>query len=149
MTKTRTVSKSEINERWYLIDASGLRLGRVASVAAELLLGKNDPKTRDYLLPRNKVVVVNASKLDITEKRKISKIYTNYSGYPGGLRKQTLGELQEKFPERVVEKAIKGMLPKNRRGKAIHATNLYVYTDAGHKHEAQQPEVIDVNNVSI
>jgi large subunit ribosomal protein L13 len=144
--KTRTTSESEIVEKWYQIDATGKRIGLLATKIAEMLLDKGNPKMRDYLTPKVKVVIVNADQLDISDKKKISKLYTQYSGYPGGLKTFTLGEVYEKFPERVLEKAIKRMLPKNRRGRAIY-TNLYVYAGTEHKHQPQKPEIVDIEEI--
>lgn len=140
----KTTTVADIEEEWFLIDAKGARLGRLATKAAELLLAKHNPKMRNYLTPQTKVVVVNAEKIDLTEKKKISKVYSRYSGYPDGLKQETLGTLMDRRPKKAVEAAIKGMLPKNRRGKAIYAKNLYVYAGADHKHEAQKPQAVEI-----
>lgn len=149
MNQVTNTSKQELKEQWYLIDAAGLRIGKLSTTIAELLLGKNNPQTRSYLLPQNKVVVINAAKLDVPVRKQTNKVYTQYSGYPGGLRKDTLEEMFKKFPERVIERAVKGMLPRNRRGKAIHAQNLYVYASSEHKHAPQQPQVLDMTTFKI
>lgn len=132
-------------EKWYLIDAAKKPLGRVATKAAELLLGKLDPSrvSKAYLLPRVKVVIVNSDKVGITGNKLTQKLYTNYSGYPGGLRVRTLATVMEKNSKEVISKAVKGMLPKNRRGKAI-GVNLYVYKNADHKHEVNNLETISI-----
>lgn len=151
MQKTKTTSQSEIVEKWYMIDAAGQRLGKVASAAAQLLMAKNDPTMRSYLMPKTKMIIINAADLDLTEKKRISKLYTNYSGFPGGLRTLTLDEVMQKDPREVIIKAVRGMLPRNKRGNHILDTNLYVYAGAEHKHEAQaaQVEQIKLDNFKI
>lgn len=146
MFKTKTVSQSQIEEKWIQVDATGKRLGVLASKVAEILMDKGNPSMRDYLVPKVKVIVLNAEKLDIPERKKVNKLYTTYSGFPSGLKTYTLGELYAKFPERVVEKAIKRMLPKNRRGREIFR-NLNVYSGDAHKHEAQKPQVVDISKI--
>jgi large subunit ribosomal protein L13 len=146
--KTKTTKAADIEEKWYQVDAAGKRIGLIASKIAEMLLDKSNPMIRDYLTPKVKVIVLNAAKVDVTEKKKISKLYTRYSGFPGGLKIHTLGEVLAAHPERVLESAVKRMLPKNRRGKAIYS-NLYVYADSTHKHEAQQPQVIDIDTLKF
>lgn len=136
---------SELTEKWYLIDATQKSLGRVATKAAELLLGKLDPDrvAKTNLLPRIKVVVINSDNVGITGGKLTQKVYTNYSGYPGGLRVRTMGSVMAKDSTEVIEKAVKGMLPKNRRGKAI-GVNLYVYKGAEHKHAANNLETVSL-----
>lgn len=143
--KTRIVKPQEIAEKWYVIDAKGQRLGNLASIAAQLLMGKAETNTRAYLMPKTKVVVTNADELDITEKKAISKLYTRYSGFPGGLTTNTLGELMEKDATKVVTGAIKGMLPKNKRADAIISNNLYVYSKAEHPHGGQTAQMVTVD----
>lgn len=145
MNKTRIVKPQDIVEKWYVIDAKGQRLGNLASIAAQLLMGKGEPSTRAYLVPKTKVVVTNAEALDITEKRAVSKLHTRYSGFPGGLTTSTLGELMQKDPTRVVIKAIKGMLPKNKRADAIISNNLYVYSNTEHPHGGQEAQMVTVD----
>jgi large subunit ribosomal protein L13 len=147
--KTKKISQSDLVEKWFLIDAEGKRIGALASKIAELLLGKSDPMTREYLLPATKVVVINAEKVDATERKRIGKVYTHYTGYPGGLREETLDEVLKVKPKKALERAIKGMLPKNKRGKAIFSSNLYVYADANHFQQAQNPQAIDINSLKL
>lgn len=149
MFKTRVVSQNEVTEKWYLIDASGQRIGRVATIAAELLLGKRDVLNRAYLTPKTKVVITNVGKLDITEKKRQFKTYTAYSGYPGGLRTDTLEEKMSAKPTNAVELAIRRMLPKTKRGKAIFSTNLRVYAGSDHPHTAQTLEKVELNKIKI
>lgn len=144
MNKTRTFNQNDIAEEWYLIDAKGLRIGKLATRVAELLQAKHNPKMRAYLVPKVKVIITNAAELDIPAKKHLGKIYTNYSGYPGGLRIQTLAEVQEKNPSRIIEHAIKGMLPRTRRSDGIMANNLFIYDAAEHKHQAQTPVTLDI-----
>ncbi len=144
----RKINQTHIDEKWYVIDATGLRLGRIATIAAELLLGKNNPLVKDYLIPKNKVIITNASKFDSTPKRKMSKLYTAYSGYPGGLRVDSLEVILKRKPTQPLEHAIKGMLPKNIRGNEIFR-NLFVYDSNEHPHEAQKPESVDIKKIKI
>ncbi len=144
MVKTKTTSQKTQTEKWYLVDARGKRLGKLASTVAELLMGKGDVSMRDYIMPMHKVVITNAQHLDIAERKKVNKLYTNYSGYPGGLKIFTLGEMMGKSPVEVVRRAIKGMLPRTKRSDAIFSNNLYVYAESEHKHQAQEPQFINV-----
>ena len=144
----KKINQSTIEEKWYVVDAKGHRTGRVATIVAELLLGKNNPLVKDYTIPKNKVIVLNADKIDITEKRSISKFFKYYSGYPGGLRVEDLKTTIEKFPTRPLEKAIKGMLPKNTRGREIYR-NLFTYASAEHPHEAQKPEIVNIKETKF
>ena len=148
MKSISSVKQSEIQQKWYLIDATGQRIGTLASKVAQLLIGKNDPKMRPYHKPMAKVVVVNAGKIDFTFKRGMTKFYKSYSGYPDGLSFSSLENTFKKFPTRPLENAIKGMLPKTKRGDLMLG-NLRVYADNTHPHEAQKFEVIDVKNFKI
>jgi large subunit ribosomal protein L13 len=147
--KTKSISVDQISEKWYLIDAAGARLGQVATLAAQLLLGKHDPMTRDYLTPKTKVVITNSDKLDITERKALGKTHTRYSGYPDGLTVTTLGEQMAKDSTKVVELAVRRMLPKNIRGRKIFNTNFYVYAGSEHKHVAQNPQVLNIKETKI
>ncbi|MCA9379177.1 50S ribosomal protein L13, partial [Candidatus Dojkabacteria bacterium] len=119
--------------------------GTLATTIAQLLLGKHDPKSIGYLSPRTKVIVINSDELDIPANKKISKLYTRYSGYPGGLKVFTLGEMMEKDSTEVIRKAVRGMLPKGSRGREILATNLYVYAGSEHEHQAQQEQIVTID----
>lgn len=143
--KTKAISAKDVKESWFMIDANGRRLGNIASIAAQLLLGKSEPTNRAYLTPKAKVVIINAAGIDFTQKRGISKLYTNYSGFPGGLKTFTMAEMMEKDPERVVRRAIHGMMPKNKRSDKILAENLYVYNGAEHEQEAQVAQMQNIN----
>lgn len=136
--KTYTASAHDINRRWYLVDASGKTLGRLASDVARVLRGKH---RRDYspnLDLSDFVIVVNAEKIRVSGRKMTDKIYYRHSGYPGGLRSESLGELLARRPERVIELAVKGMLPNNSLGDSIYR-KLKVYAGPKHPHEAQKP----------
>ena len=148
MKSITSVKQSEIKEKWYKIDATGQRIGTLASKIAELLQGKNLPLMRSYHKPMNKVVVINAGKIDFTVKRGMTKFYKSYSGYPGGLRFSPLSETFEKFPERPLTLAVKGMLPRTKRGEAM-LVNLKVFAGEEHPHEAQKPEEIKIKNFRL
>ncbi len=149
MFKTRITTPTELIESWHLIDAKGQRIGKVASIAAELLMGKTEPKTRAYLTPKQKVIVINAAEIDVTARKKAGKTYTRYSGFPGGLKIFTLGEMLDTHPERVLEHAIRGMLPRTKQGDAIYADNLFIYTGSAHKHDAQKPQTVNINEIKL
>lgn len=148
MKKLLSVSQNKIEEKWFLVDAKGQRIGRVASVVAELLLGKTNPLVRSNLDPKTKVIVINAEKVDITEKRKESKFLKRYSGYPSGLKQTPLKKVLSKFPERPIEHAVRGMLPRNKRGDKL-ISNLRVFAGESHPHEAQSPQKIEVNKFKL
>ena len=135
------IKQSQTAERWYLIDSSGRRIGHVATFAATLLQHKNDTFYRRNLKPTIKVVIVNSDKLDIVKRKAISKFYKNYSGYPDGLKFVSLEDQMKKDSRKVLFNAIKGMLPKNKRG-ADMIKNLYVYKDTEHVHKSNNPELI-------
>lgn len=138
-TKTYSVKASEIERRWWIIDADGLVLGRLAAEAARLLRGKHKPTFAPHLDTGDHVVIVNASKVRLTGNKLNDKIWYRHSGYPGGLRRIWYGKLLAENPTTAVEKAVKGMLPRNRLGRAM-ARKLKVYAGPEHKHGAQKPE---------
>ncbi len=148
MKNINRVSQSEIKEQWYLVDASGVRIGRLASKVAELLQGKNDVLKREYHKPMTKVIVINSDKLDFTAKRGMTKFYKSYSGFPGGLRFETLSELVEKKSDRPIMNAVKGMLPATKRGDEMLA-NLKVFSGEEHPHTAQTPTVINIKELKL
>ena len=127
------------HEAWYVIDAEGKILGRLATQVATLLMGKHKPDFTPFLKTGDFVVVVNAQKVHLTGKKETDKIYRRHSGYPGGLREATAGQVREKQPERLIESAVKGMLPKNKLGRQL-ASRLKVYAGADHPHQAQSPK---------
>ena len=144
--KTVSANRATVTKEWVLVDATDVVLGRLASKVAKILRGKNKPSFTPHVDCGDNVVVINAEKVRLTGNKLNDKIYLSYSGYPGGQRKQTPAELLAKYPERLIEKAVKGMLPKNRLGDKVYG-NLKVYVGAEHKQEAQSPKVIDLNTI--
>ena len=142
-TKTVEPSREKAlrDRRWYVIDADGVVLGRLATRVAQLLRGKGKPIFTPYLDCGDFVVVVNASKVKLTGRKEELKQYVRHTGYPGGIRSLAAHRVRARHPERIVENAVGGMLPKNRLGRAL-ATKLKVYRGADHPHEAQRPEQI-------
>ena len=144
--KTVSANRATVTKEWVLVDATDVVLGRLASKVAKILRGKNKPSFTPHVDCGDNVIVINAEKVRLTGNKLNDKIYLSYSGYPGGQRKQTPAELMSKYPERLVEKAVKGMLPKNRLGSKIYG-NLKVYVGSEHKQEAQNPRLIDLNTI--
>ena len=139
--KTAMVNPATIERKWYVVDATNMTLGRLASETAKILRGKNKPIFTPFLDMGDYVIIVNADKVKVTGKKLDQKIYYHHSGYVGGLKQTTLREMMAKKPERVVELAIKGMLPKGPLGRQMY-TKLYVYAGPEHKHAAQKPEAL-------
>ena len=141
--KTYMPKASDIKRDWYLVDAEGQVLGRLATEIAAILRGKNKPEFTPHMDMGDFVVVVNADKIVVTGKKEQQKLYRRHTGYPGGLREVPFERMMEKHPERVLEKAIRGMLPKNTLGRQMYR-KLKVYAGPHHKHEAQQPIKIEL-----
>lgn len=141
--KTTVIKKSDLTPKWYLIDATGVRLGRLATQCASLLIGKGKTNRAGNMVSGDFLVIVNAKDIDVYKNKLTKKKYYTHSTYRGGFKERTLGEMIEKFPERVIEKAIKGMLP-NTKLREKFMNNLYVYAGPEHKHEAQKPEKISI-----
>ena len=141
--KTYSAKPGEVERKWYLIDAEGVILGRLASKCATILRGKDKPQYTPHVDTGDFVVVVNAEKIRVTGGKELKKEYFRHSGYPGGLKSETLQEALEKHPERVIEHAVKGMLPKTTLGRA-QGLKLKVYAGPDHPHAAQQPEKIEM-----
>ena len=139
--KTYMASPSDIERKWYVVDATGYTLGRLASEVAKVLRGKNKPQFTPHVDTGDYVIVVNADKIKVTGKKMDQKIYYNHSDYVGGMKETTLKEMMAKKPEKVVELAVKGMLPKGPLGREMY-TKLFVYAGPEHKHAAQKPEVL-------
>lgn len=133
----------EVQKDWHVIDAEGKVLGRVAAEAAKLIRGKHKPQYTPYLDCGDHVIVINAAKARVTGNKMVQKMYYRHSGYPGGLSEMNYAEMLERFPERAMSLAIKGMLPHNRLGRKL-STNFRVYAGAEHPHEAQNPKPYDV-----
>ena len=135
--------KETVTRNWYVIDAEGKPLGRVASKAAVVLRGKHKPTYTPHVDCGDYVIIVNASKVLLTGNKMEDKKYYNHSQYPGGLRIRTAKEMVERYPEEMVEKAVKGMLPKNRLGRSMYK-KLFVYAGENHPHMSQKPEEMDI-----
>jgi large subunit ribosomal protein L13 len=142
--KTISANKETANKKWVLVDAEGQTLGRLCSEIAKVLRGKHKPNYTPHADCGDNVVVINAEKIVLTGKKMTDKVYLRHTGYPGGQRATTAREMMEKRPIRLVEIAVKGMLPKNKLGSALYK-NLYVYEGAEHNQEAQKPELITFN----
>ena len=138
MKNTYMQKKEEIVRNWYVIDAEGLPLGRLATKAAMILMGKTKPTYTPHVDCGDNVIIVNASKVVLTGNKLNDKIYYDHSGYTGGLRERTAKVMKENYPVEMVERAIKGMLPKGRLGRQMYR-KLFVYEGAEHPHKAQQP----------
>lgn len=139
--KTFMASPATIDRKWYVIDATGLTLGRLSSEVAKILRGKNKPIFTPHIDTGDYVIIVNADKVKVTGKKLDQKIYYTHSDYVGGFKDKTLREMMAKKPEAVVELAVKGMLPKGPLGRAM-AKKLHVYAGAEHPHASQKPEVL-------
>ena len=139
--KTFMASPATIDRKWYVIDATDMTLGRLASEAAKILRGKNKPIFTPHIDTGDYVIIVNAAKIQVTGKKLDQKIYYNHSDYVGGMKETTLRELLAKKPEKVIELAVKGMLPKGPLGREMYK-KLYVYAGPEHKQQAQKPEVL-------
>lgn len=139
--KTYMPNEAAIERKWYVVDATGLTLGRLASEVAKVLRGKNKPIFTPHADTGDYVIVVNAEKIVVTGKKMSDKIYYRHSDYVGGMKEATLKEMLDKKPEKVVELAVKGMLPKGPLGRKMY-TKLFVYAGPEHKHAAQKPEVL-------
>jgi large subunit ribosomal protein L13 len=139
MSKTYTPRAAEIERRWYVVDANGQTLGRLATRVARLLAGKHKPGYATHIDTGDHVIVVNAGKIRVTGDKLASKSYARHSGYPGGFREERLGDLLQRRPEEVIRRAVKGMLPSNTLGTQ-QLRKLKVYASDKHPHEAQRPE---------
>lgn len=142
-TKTYTPKQEDIKRNWYLVDAKGKILGKLASKIAVYLQGKHKPDFTPYIDMGDEVIVVNADKIVTTGKKLKQKMYQRYSGYPGGLKEVPLGVMLDKMPERVITLAVKGMLPKSRLGRKM-ISRLKVYRDELHPHKAQGPISLEI-----
>ena len=142
--KTQSAKPAEVTHDWYIVDAEGKTLGRLAAEVAKVLRGKNKPTFTPHVDTGDHVIVLNADKVVLTGKKLVQKTYFRHSGYPGGTTFTTAGKMLETRPERVVEMAVKGMLPKNSLGRKMF-TKLKVYAGAEHPHAAQMPEVLEIN----
>jgi large subunit ribosomal protein L13 len=146
MNKTYLPPQDALEHKWYVVDAADQRLGRLASEIAMVLRGKNKPTYTPSIDTGDFVIVVNAEKVAVTGKKRTQKVYRRHSGRPGGMKTETFAKLQARLPERIVEEAVRGMLPKNTLGRQLF-TKLKVYAGPDHPHQAQQPEVLNVQTI--
>ncbi len=147
MNKTSIPSIDSITRQWYLVDAENQTLGRLATEVASILRGKNKPTFTPHLDTGDFVVVVNAEKIRVTGNKSDQKLYRRHSGRPGGMKVETFRSLQERLPERIVEKAVKGMLPHNSLGRQLFR-KLKVYKGSDHPHSAQQPQILKLDSTA-
>ena len=141
-----SANKETVNKEWLLVAASGETLGRLSSKVAKLIRGKYKPEFTPHVDCGDNVVVINAEKIQLSGNKWNDKLYTRHTGYPGGQRHRTASEMKDRFPERIIENAVRGMLPKNRLGRAIFK-NLYVYTGPEHNQTAQKPRKIELKDL--
>lgn len=137
--KTISANKNTVNKGWYVVDAEDQVLGRISTQITNILRGKHKPDYTPHVDCGDNVIVINAEKIKLTGKKMDEKVYTRHTGYPGGQRFTSVQEMLSKHPERVIEKAVKGMLPKTKLGNAVYG-NLFVYSGSEHPHSAQQPK---------
>ena len=148
MNKTSTPSIDSISRQWYLVDAENQTLGRLATEVASVLRGKTKPYFTPHLDTGDFVVVVNADKIRVTGKKSEQKLYRRHSGRPGGMKIETFASLQNRIPERIIEKAVKGMLPHNALGRQLFR-KLKVYRGADHPHIAQKPQILKLDHAAL
>lgn len=141
--KTYSAKPSEVRREWLVIDATDKVLGRLASDIAHRLRGKHKPEYTPHVDTGDHIVVVNAEKVQVTGRKTTDKVYYRHTGYPGGIKEQTFAELRDTHPERIIETAVKGMLPRNPLGRAMFK-KLHVYAGPEHKHQAQQPKPLEL-----
>ena len=146
MSKTPLPTPETLDQKWYVVDAAEQRLGRLATEIATILRGKNKSTYTPHMDTGDFVIVVNADKVVVTGRKNEQKLYRRHSGRPGGMKTETFDQLQARIPERIIEKAVKGMLPKNALGRRLF-TKLKVYTGAEHPHAAQKPETLTINTI--
>lgn len=144
--KTKSANKATVLKEWYVIDATNEVLGRLASEVAKILRGKNKTDYTPHVDCGDNVIIINADKIRLTGNKITGKKYIRHTGYPGGQRSETAEHLMNRHPEKVIEKAIKGMLPKTRLGDAIYK-NLFVYIGSEHPHAAQQPKELKLTAI--
>ncbi len=146
MNKTFLPPQDTIERNWYVVDATDQRLGRLATEIAMILRGKNKPTYTPFMDTGDFVIVINADKIDVTGKKRTQKIYRRHSGRPGGMKTETFAKLQARVPERIIEHAVKGMLPKNTLGRQLF-TKLKVYAGPNHPHAAQKPQPLEIKTI--
>lgn len=141
--KTFSQKPADVTREWFLVDASELPLGRIATIIADKLIGKSKPTYTPHVDGGDYVVVINAAKLVVTGDKETGKVYYRHSGFPGGIKDATLAEVREKFPERIIEAAVQGMLPKNKLSSE-RMGRLKVFAGEEHAHTAQKPQKVEV-----
>ena len=141
--KTQSVNKERVLHDWYLVDADGKTLGRLSTQIANRLRGKHKPEFTPHVDTGDYIVVINADKIHVTGKKETDKLYYHHTGFPGGIKAMALGKMREKSPEKILENAVKGMMPRNRLGRAM-MSKLKVYAGNSHPHSAQQPRVLEL-----
>lgn len=146
MQTTYLPPQDTLEHKWYIVDASNQRLGRLATEIAKILRGKNKPTYTPHMDTGDFVIVVNAEKVVVTGKKRTQKVYRRNSGRPGGMKTETFAKLQARIPERIIEHAVKGMLPKNSLGRKLF-TKLKVYAGETHPHQAQQPQALTIQTI--
>lgn len=146
MNKTVLPTIDNLDHKWYVIDAEGQRLGRLATEVATILRGKNKPTFTPHMDTGDFVIIINAEKVEVTGRKREQKLYRRHSGRPGGMKEETFEKLQVRLPERIIESAVRGMLPKNSLGRKLF-TKLKVYAGPSHPHAAQQPETLIINTI--
>lgn len=146
MNKTYVPPIDSLEHKWYVIDAEGQRLGRLATAIAMIIRGKNKPTYTPHLDTGDFVIVVNAEKVEVTGKKSSQKLYRRHSGRPGGMKTEVFSKLQARLPQRIIEEAVYGMLPKSSLGRKLH-TKLKVYPGPNHPHEAQKPETLNIQTI--
>lgn len=146
MEKTYLPPQESLEKNWYLVDAAGMRLGRLATEIAMVLRGKNKPTYTPHMDTGDFVIVINAEKVVVTGRKREQKVYRRHSGRPGGMKTETFAKLQARIPERIIEQAVKGMLPKNSLGRKLF-TKLKVYAGDNHPHQAQKPQVLTIETI--
>ena len=143
MRTTFMANENHVERKWYVVDAEGQTLGRLSTEVASLLRGKHKPTYTPHVDTGDHVIIINAEKIHLTGNKLDDKIYYRHSNHPGGLKSRTANEMRTKYPEQMLEIAVKGMLPKNKLGRKM-IKKLNVYRGAEHKHQAQQPEVYEL-----
>ncbi|NET59080.1 MAG: 50S ribosomal protein L13 [Symploca sp. SIO2E6] len=146
MEKSYLPPQQSLEKNWYLVDAADMRLGRLASEIAMVLRGKNKPTYTPHMDTGDFVIVINAEKVVVTGKKRDQKLYRRHSGRPGGMKTETFAKLQARIPERIIEQAVKGMLPKNSLGRKLF-TKLKVYAGDSHPHQAQKPQALTIETI--
>nr|YP_010336770.1 ribosomal protein L13 [Stylonema alsidii]UNJ15176.1 ribosomal protein L13 [Stylonema alsidii] len=143
MNKTTVLTKKDITPQWYIIDAKDRKLGRLATEVSNILRGKNKPFFLPYMDLGDFVIIINATEVAVSGQKSVQKLYRRHSGRPGGMKIETLEQLQNRIPDRIIEKAVKGMLPKGSLGRQIFK-KLKVYPGGNHPHVAQKPIILDL-----